>query len=122
MKQRLYKAGLLLMGLGIITAIIYSLVASYVISSVPHFDIILFCEVVLPAVFVFGVTFVDRLFGGILATIFSFIALIFCIFSRVSTVDTKADTAWFVITICFLLGGACILTSLRIRSPKKVNV
>lgn len=109
------------MALGILTAIIYSLVVCYIISSVPRFNIVLFCEVVLPAVFVAGMTLLNRLFGGILATIMSVVAFIGCVYSRFSTIDTKADTAWFIITICFLLGGVLILSSLGIRLPKKIK-
>ena len=121
MKKILDRAGLSFMALGIITGIIYALVASYVMSSVPHFDVPVFCAVVIPAVFVIGMTLLERLLGGLLAVLFSIPALAFFTYSRFSTVDTKADTAWFIITICFLLGGACILASLAIHTTRKIK-
>lgn len=114
------RAGLAFMALGIITGIIYSFVACYMISAVPHFDFKVFCPVVIPALFVTGMTLLDRLLGGLLATLFSIPVLALFIYSRFSTIDTKADTAWFIITICFLLGGACILASLVIHT-RKIN-
>jgi hypothetical protein len=117
MKKLLDKTGLRLMMLGILATIIYFFVASYIYSSVPQFHFPTFCVIVLPAVFVTGMTLLDRLFGGLLGALFSVIALTFCIYVSVVHVDTQADFGYFAITICFLLGTACILASLGIHAP-----
>jgi hypothetical protein len=121
MKLIFQKIGLLMMILGLVLAVAYSFIITYIISSVPHFDIVVFCEVVLPALFVTGITLFDRLFGGLLGASFSVLALTFGIYTSFSTVDTKVDLYFFAITVCFLLGSAGILTSLAIHAPRQRN-
>jgi hypothetical protein len=123
MKNRLNNAGLFFMLLGICLAVFYILIyitlfAGDIPRLPPLHDILV---VILPAVIVTGFTLADRLFGSLVAALFSVAMLAGCIYSRVSTVDTKADPFWLAITICFLLGSAFVLTSLAIHAPHRIK-
>ncbi|MHB8103978.1 MAG: hypothetical protein ACYDG5_00360 [Dehalococcoidales bacterium] len=121
-KPGLQKTGLMLMLLGLIIAVFYVVIGVPLLYTSPvnfRFSIVTFCEAVLPAIVVTAIAWKDRVMGGFIAAVLGAIALSFCTFLSFSTVDTKPDFFWFTITICFLLGGASILTSLGIHTMRK---
>jgi len=118
MKKILGKAGLQLMALGTILAVIYSFVVSFATSS---FSAPLFFVIVLPSVFLTGITLKDRLFGGLLAAAVSALMLVPISIVLSSPEATPPLFGLFAILICFLLGGAFILSSLAIHAPRKGN-
>jgi hypothetical protein len=116
MKKILDKTGLSLVMLG--SAIF--IIGFVVISIISGFSIYLLIFVV-PAVFFILITLKDRLVGGLLTTIISAFLLVPASIGLSSSESSQIVFVFFAILVCLLLGGACILTSLGIRSPKKGN-
>ena len=118
MKRKLDKTGLRLIELGAALAVIFFIVMSFATSS---FSAPLFFVIVLPSVFLTGITLKYRLFGGLLAAVVSALMLVPISIVLSSPEATTPLFGLFAILICFLLGGAFILSSLAIRSPRKGN-
>lgn len=116
MKKILDKTGLAMIILG--SSVI--VVGFLVISIISGFSIYLFTPVVLTILFTLF-TLKDRLVGGLLTTVISAFLLVPISIGLSSSESTPLSYVFFAILICLVLGGACILASLAIHAPRKIN-
>ncbi len=116
MKKKLDKIGLLMVALG--AAVI--VVGFIVITFNSGFSIYLFTPVVLAILFTLF-TLKDRLVGGLLTAVIPAFLLVPVSIGLSSSESTPLSYILFSILICLFLGGAFILASLAIRTPRKAN-
>ncbi len=120
MMQKWRKAGLAMMLIGAVIAIVYVFAYGYMYNVNPHFyfDIWLFVIVSLPALVIAGISWRWSFAGGSIGAGLSAIALLYFVASAINpSMEPRADYFFLSITLSFLSGS--IMTLISARSVKQ---